>query len=989
MRDEISNAEVDRILQQLRQDQPAAAADDPVDSILKSLGVEPSAGQGKRRLHQMAQQAADTAVPAASAANEMSFHPASEPEGPSAAQAQSAPAAEPAPAARKKTEPRPTPAAQPAPEARKDSQPKPAPTAEPAPAPRQNPKPQPAQPASPAGVQEIVVDENFRRFFTQTLDNLEEPTAARSRRKKEEKKEKREKRSLLRRWQERQPGPAPEPEQEQETERRPEPQQSKQEQPPREEARTQQEQPSPRQENRPAEESPAVQPVSAQPEAPAEQPAPTEEDTAPTRPFEPAQVRTAPAPVREDTGEFSMALDPGAWSCETEPEPEPEPESQPLPVEEPTRHLPWEQEEQPEPDDEQDEPDEPEEQEEPEKPRRGLLSRLRLLGSREEEDEEENESPSDEEPEEEPEEEHGEESWQELEDYTAPDQAQKVMTDLSAMSLRFVLRAVLTGVLAAALLWMGVGATGLLLLPAVIDPAADPLPFLTVNLLLCAAAALISFSTIKEGLVGLFGRPSADTMPALAALGALAQALALLLAPSSYDPGLFTLFSGVAVLGLCTNAVGKLVHNQVVLRNFEMASSRVEHWAACMVTDKTRLSAVARGMDEPDPQLLVSRPTALVRNFLRHSFSSRASQLAARQLSYLLLGVAVLCAVVGGFMAKSAAVGVSVLAAALCLGAPFASTLLAAVPSLLMQKSAGKVGAVVPGWDAVEALGRTNMVLVGAKDIFPASSVVLKGIKTFEKERIDLAILYAASILIEGCDTLRDVFSHIIEGRTDILYPVESMTREVGYGYSAWINEERVLVGNRDMMMRHGLAVPSLDWEARCSKNGERQLLYLAVSGKLFGVFGICYKANPEVQEVLESLNRRGISLLVKSDDCSLTSQLIAQIYQLPEGCVKVLTEAERTALSPELIFRPESEGVMTHIGSFASFVGGLRAAEGAAAGEKLAAMVQKGAVVFSCLVALLLTFTGGIIGLALPAVLLYQAAWTVLQLAVPLGKAS
>ena len=139
----------------------------------------------------------------------------------------------------------------------------------------------------------------------------------------------------------------------------------------------------------------------------------------------------------------------------------------------------------------------------------------------------------------------------------------------------------------------------------------------------------------------------------------------------------------------------------------------------------------------------------------------------------------------------------------------------------------------------------------------------------------------------------------------------------------------------------------------------------------------------------MESLNRRGISLLVKSDDCSLTSQLIAQIYHLPEGCVKVLTEAERTALSPELIFRPESEGVMTHIGSFASFVGGLRAAEGAAAGEKLAAMVQKGAVVFSCLVALLLTFTGGIIGLALPAVLLYQAAWTVLQLAVPLGKAS
>lgn len=988
MREEISNAEVDRILQQLRQEQPSAAAEDPVESILQSLGVEPTAGQGKRRLHEMAQQsdAGQVFASAGTASNELSFHRAGEQtvqpvrsvQQPAAAARQ-----EPAPQPKRELAPQPKqePAAQPKQEPMNQLKQEPMTQPKREPEPQQEPAPQPKteEPATgeitlPQPRRNVVVDENFRRFFTQTLDNLEEPTAARSRREPAPKKEKREKKSLLRRRRE-QPKPA-----EEEWEAEPQPQ--------------------PAVESRPEPRPAAPQPAPVRQEQP-------EEDQAPTRPFELNGGRPATAPetpAAEDTGEFSMPLDQGAWSGDDlhplpeqpgeqpEPQPAPEPAEEPQTQQEPTVSVVP---------DEEDEPEEPEEQEEYEEPDdqprkkfgHGLLSRLRLLGSQEEEEpdeEEPEEEPEEEEPEdEESQDEDREEKWQELEDYTAPDQAQKVMNDLSALSLRFVLRAVLTGVLAAMLLWMGVGATGLLLLPAVIDPVGDPLPFLTVNLLLCAAAVLVSFSTIKEGVRGLFGEPSADTMPALAAIAALVQALVLLLVPADYDPGLLTLFSGIAVLGLCTNAVGKLVHNQVVLRNFEMASSRIEHWAACMVTDKSRLSAVARGMDEPEPRLLVSRPTALVRDFLKHSFSSRASQRTARKLSYLLLAVAVLCALVGGFMAKSAAIGVSVLAAVLCLGAPFASTLLAAVPSLLMQKSAGKVGAVVPGWDAVEALGETNMVLVGAKDIFPASSIVLKGIKTFEKERIDLAILYAASILIEGCDTLRDVFSHIIEGRTDILYPVESMTREVGYGYSAWINEERVLVGNRDMMLRHGLAVPSLDWEARCSKNGERQLLYLAVSGKLFGVFGICYKANPEVHEVLESLNRRGISLLVKSDDCCVTSQLISQIYQLPEGCVKVLSEAERTALSPELIFRPESEGVMTHIGSFASFVGGLRAAEGAAAGEKLATMVQKAAVVFSCLVGLLLTITGGIIGLALPAVLLYQAAWTVLQLAVPLGKAS
>ena len=77
----------------------------------------------------------------------------------------------------------------------------------------------------------------------------------------------------------------------------------------------------------------------------------------------------------------------------------------------------------------------------------------------------------------------------------------------------------------------------------------------------------------------------------------------------------------------------------------------------------------------------------------------------------------------------------------------------------------------------------------------------------------------------------------------------------------------------------------------------------------------------------------------------------------------------------------------MTHLGSFASFVGGLQAAEAAAGGERAAALVQAVSVVCSCILALLLSFTGGLTGLALPALILYQAAWSALALAMPLLK--
>lgn len=574
-----------------------------------------------------------------------------------------------------------------------------------------------------------------------------------------------------------------------------------------------------------------------------------------------------------------------------------------------------------------------------------------------------------------------------LEDFDDPRDAEAVQERLSGMSARFGLRAVLCGLFGLALLGLGLAAGGQITLPYV-DPAGEPMLFLGVNFGLLALCVLLSLGTVKSGIVGLFKEPSADTMPTLAALAALVQSGALLATSGSYDPTASTLLSGVAALGLCTNALGKLIQSQVVSRNFQMASTRMTHWAACLVKDRQRVTAVAKGMDEPDPVLVVSRPTGLVRDFLRQSFSCHASEYTSRRLCWVLMAVAALCTGYTALYLKAGAMAsITVCTAVLCLGAPFASTLLAAVPALLMQKHAARMGAVVPGWSSIEELGKANMVLVEARDLFPSGSVQLRGIKTFEKERIDLAILYAASVVVAGGDIMRDVFLQIIEQRTDILYPVERFTREDGRGYSATVNGDLVLVGSREMMLAHEVKTPDAEWEAHYTQNGRRQLLYLAVNGKLFGVFGVTHQPDEEVQQVIHTLHQRGISLLVKAEDCLITSRMIAEVYELPEGCVKVLDTAERKAIGAELNFRPESEGLMTHQGPFASFIGGLRAAEGAAAGEKLAMAVQKAAVLLSCVLAVLMTVTGGLGTLVLPAVVLYQCAWTVLQLVMPMSR--
>lgn len=173
------------------------------------------------------------------------------------------------------------------------------------------------------------------------------------------------------------------------------------------------------------------------------------------------------------------------------------------------------------------------------------------------------------------------------------------------------------------------------------------------------------------------------------------------------------------------------------------------------------------------------------------------------------LGIAALaggigCMAIAAIFTKNLYTAVSCFAGALALAAPLSSTLVGAIPAGLMAVQRRPGGAVVPGPSAVENLQQHQCRLVGARDLFPPATVRLRGIKTFQKERIDLAILYAASILVEGCDTLRDIFLGVVEGKRDMPFPVENLVTEIGFGFMGWIDNNRVIIGNREMMTRHG-----------------------------------------------------------------------------------------------------------------------------------------------------------------------------------------
>ena len=562
---------------------------------------------------------------------------------------------------------------------------------------------------------------------------------------------------------------------------------------------------------------------------------------------------------------------------------------------------------------------------------------------------------------------------------------ESIADKLHHMAAELTLRCVLAGILAVVLLHLGLTAERLLPPLSVLDPDAAPAAFYAANLLLFAASLFVGYPVLRDGLAGLRGRPSADTMPALAAVAALLQAVVAMLNANAYRStegiGLLT---GMAALGLFLALVGSRVMLSAVQGGYALAAEGGELRGAYRTRDKDLIRALARDLEQKDPWVLLSRPVQTASNdFVEQSLSERASERRARKVACVLLAAAVLSGVAFLLFGGGINCAVAAAAAVLCMGAPLSSVLVPGLAALRLQRAAAAVGAVVPGWAAIEELGGIDTIELDADDLFTADSVTLEDIRIFKGGRIDRAILYAASVLNESCDTLRGLFRQIIEDRTDILFPVKDLEQHTGLGFSAWCDNNRILIGTRRYMEQEGVTLPEQDYEDSHSKNGELQILYLAVSGNLHAMFVLRYVGGRNVARSLASLQRENIRLLVTSKDPSLTARHITEAYHLPEGMVTVLDGDQCQAIEAADAAPAKPKCCLYHHRGFASLTGGLQAADQAQNAETSATTVQLVSVCFSVFIAVLLTYAGSIWQLSIATVLMYQAAWSALSIAV------
>lgn len=477
-----------------------------------------------------------------------------------------------------------------------------------------------------------------------------------------------------------------------------------------------------------------------------------------------------------------------------------------------------------------------------------------------------------------------------FDEFTEPSQIPQIRAQLKQLMKQ--MRAKTIGAAVLAIIAVVVGCSSELLATpiAIFDPQTNPLILLCSSFVLVLLAGANIFDFFASGLSALLKRRINANSPYSVAYAVLLVVNVLLLAfPAHLQQAGVTLFVPLMLVCLTALPAGKYLALRRVLKNFETVANLDEPHALEFLQEDELLKEFTAGQSNGEPVLVYNRKAPFLSHFMEESFTENTSEQTALYALPITAVVALVCAVVIVARGDGFFVAASAVSLVFVLGAGVLPTLVGQMALGIAADRLSPIGAGVLGGGACEALEEGNAIYLDAKDLFKGTDVTLYGIKTFlDGPPVDRVIVDAASILNECNSILGEVFLNIVNNRKDYLSSVDDIKYEDGMGISAWVDDRRILIGSRDLMVKHAIKVPDQEYGETMAAGG-RHLLYLASSGDLSAIFAIGLDCNDEIYAMMNRLYAEKVLAVVKTVDPIISEEVLGHAFHLPEEVFRVI----------------------------------------------------------------------------------------------------
>ena len=569
-----------------------------------------------------------------------------------------------------------------------------------------------------------------------------------------------------------------------------------------------------------------------------------------------------------------------------------------------------------------------------------------------------------------------EENSKPVEDYTGEEDEKSILYELNHNIRKLFMRSLLSGIIAAVVVVLTIVTR---IFPNAICSAVPfaPAAYAILLFILMAASLVLNRVAMLSGLSPLVHiKGNSDTAVAVAGAAGMVQIIVSFFCLGDLNGFHVNYYTVIPMLAFFANNVGKLYMVLRVKDNFKFVSSKGQKYASKIYNNESVAMQMMSGTAADRPIIAYQHKTEFPSNFLKISYAPDPSEDLASKLAPITTIASIIIAVMYGVVKLSFADALNAFALITAVSVPVATLLSVNAPVRKLCKTLLSYGSMLSGYPSVKQFCDSTAIMIDANELFPAESISLEGIKTFEEYAIDESLLCGIAILKEAQNPIANAFDSVVAETEETLPEVESVLYEDEIGLVGWIKSERILVGSRTLMEKYSVEVPNMEYEEKYTSQG-RQVTYLSRAGRLVAMFVTRYTPDAQLKAEMQRAETNGISFLIRTTDYNVTNDLVAKLYDLfyrsikvlPTGLGNVLKEAEDTV-------EETSRSYLITNGKAASLARAVTGCVKIKHNISLSIIIQLIAVIFGLLVASTLSLYAGVQVMGSLEVLIYALFW-------------
>lgn len=569
-----------------------------------------------------------------------------------------------------------------------------------------------------------------------------------------------------------------------------------------------------------------------------------------------------------------------------------------------------------------------------------------------------------------------------IEDYRTIDDAEPVRYDLEARLRRLSGRATVSTVCFIALALLTLLPSLGISLPSFISPSENTILYLILCTAVFAIGIISNFGVILHGIASLFKlSPDADTAVTVSAIITAVQLGMSFMSPERIASGDICIFAALTLFALTLNCMGKRSMQKRIMNNFKLvATNSVKQ--SCFVADDASALKMSEGSTIGQPYTVCSKSVINLKDYLYNSYCEDPSDSMCRTLTPIGIIAAIVAGVAMYYLESDALLAISVATAVSALSVPICSLLSVNMPLGSAAKAVREEGGILSGYNAVDEFADTECVAFDAEELFQPGSVELVNLKAVGENAVDNVILDAAALTIAAGGPLCDVFDKIIEGRKKILPKVEELYYDDTLGITAKVGGIEKKLGTREYIGNLS-GMPDIELERKAQRKG-CHTVYLSSGDELIGIFVIRYHADDITSEYLDMLIRKGVMLLIKTNDPNITPELMEQTFNIPKEYVKIMSSYAACAFDNVTKATKSGSAVFAHDNSVSALALGIVAVKKLRKQAITAVVLQVISVVLGFGATLFLALTGDLNYIVPHIMLAYQLVSTIIVLGIP-----